>query len=214
MLAPMLLDLIVCPRCQGRLSEEAGGQRLECSACHVLYPVRDHVPHLVLDEAIDLRSGEKSISKTEGQAAVKFREKQAQSAPRSFYLENGTCKVIGRPPQDPNRTVVMHIDMPLVLDENIKEIIHQYIRKQFSQSDVQSAKNRELGRFRRTADVMLDDASTSRLHAMIFFDGHVVGILDLVSKNGTFVNGQEIESRVLKIGDVVEIGDTKIVFEG
>jgi len=33
-----------------------------------------------------------------------------------------------------------------------------------------------------------------------------------VSRNGTYVNGQEIESRALKEGDLIEIGATKIVF--
>ncbi|PIR20188.1 MAG: hypothetical protein COV45_07545 [Deltaproteobacteria bacterium CG11_big_fil_rev_8_21_14_0_20_47_16] len=213
-LAPMLLDLIACPRCHGKLREEADGQRVACVACHVLYPIRDSIPHLVLDEAIDSKSGEKTSSIAEGQKAVRFREKPSQSAPRSFYLEYGTCKVVGRPPNDPNRTMVMHIDMPLVLDESTKGLVHQYIRKQYSQLEGKDVATSELGRFRRTSDVVLDDSSVSRVHAMFFFDGHTVGVLDLVSKNGTFVNGQEVESRVLKIGDVVEIGDTKIVFEG
>jgi pSer/pThr/pTyr-binding forkhead associated (FHA) protein len=49
---------------------------------------------------------------------------------------------------------------------------------------------------------------------MVFYDGRTVGVLDLVSKNGTFVNGQEVESRVLKPGDMIEIGETNIVYEG
>ena len=49
--------------------------------------------------------------------------------------------------------------------------------------------------------------------AMVFSDGENVAILDLVSKNGTFVNGQEIESHMLEKGDIIELGDTTIVFE-
>lgn len=214
-LARVLLGLIVCPRCQGKLQEEASGQRLKCASCNVMYPIRDNVPHLILDEALDARSGEKTGFKSEGQKAVRFRERHPQSAPRSFYLEQGTCKVIGRPPSDPNRTMVMHIEMPLVLDESTKGLVHHYIRKQFSELDDRSQESKSpLGQFRRTTDVVLEDSAVSRLHAMVFFDGHKVGVLDLVSKNGTFVNGQEVESHVLKIGDVIEIGDTKITFEG
>jgi pSer/pThr/pTyr-binding forkhead associated (FHA) protein len=39
-------------------------------------------------------------------------------------------------------------------------------------------------------------------------------MLDLVSQNGTFVNGKEIESQLLKEGDVIELGETIIVFAG
>ncbi|MBI4373307.1 MAG: FHA domain-containing protein, partial [Deltaproteobacteria bacterium] len=53
----------------------------------------------------------------------------------------------------------------------------------------------------------------SRLHAMVFYGDSGVGILDLVSKNGTFVGGVEIESRLLKKGDIVSIGSTKIRLE-
>jgi hypothetical protein len=176
--------------------------------------VRDHVPHLVLDEAVDARSGAKSGAVTEGQKAVRFREKRPHSAPCVFYLEYGTCKVVGRPPADSNRTTVMHIDTPLMLDESTKGLVHQYIQKHFSQLQSSPMAGNELGRFRRTSDIMLDDGAVSRLHAMVFFDGHMVGVLDLVSKNGTYVNGREVESHVLAVGDMIEIGDTKIIFEG
>jgi pSer/pThr/pTyr-binding forkhead associated (FHA) protein len=34
-----------------------------------------------------------------------------------------------------------------------------------------------------------------------------------VSKNGTYVNGQEVESHMLEKGDVIELGDTVIAYE-
>lgn len=206
-----LLNFAVCPRCQGKLQDD-GGQRLKCAACHLFFPVRDNVPHLTIDEAIDAKSGGKAGVSTD-QKAVRFREKRQQAAPRSFYLESGTCKVMGRPPNDPNKTTVMHMDLPLVLDENTKGLVQQYIRKQFGMlADPNSPE--ELGHFRRTTDVVVEDSSVSRLHAIVFYDGKTVGVLDLVSKNGTFVNGQEVESRILKPGDMIEIGDTTIVYEG
>ncbi|MBI2501574.1 MAG: FHA domain-containing protein, partial [Deltaproteobacteria bacterium] len=71
----------------------------------------------------------------------------------------------------------------------------------------------KLGAFERKGDVTLADSSISRLHAMIFYDDLGVGILDLVSKNGTFVNGAEVESRLLQKGDVVLLGSTKLKLE-
>lgn len=204
--------MIVCPRCQGSLQDD-GGQRLKCAACHFLFPVRDNIPHLVIDEALDSRSGGKA-SAAPLQNAVRFREKRQNAVARSFYLEQGSCKVVGRPPSDPNKTSVMHMDLPLMLDESTKGVIQHYIRKQFSQLAETSAPQDEVGHFRRTSDIIIDDTAVSRLHAMVFYDGKTVGVLDLVSKNGTFVNGQEVESRVLKPGDIIEIGDTNIVYEG
>ncbi len=206
-----LLSFVVCPRCQGKLSDD-GGQRLKCAACHLFFPIRDNVPHLTIDEAVDSRSGGKAGTTVEHKA-VRFREKRQHAAPRSFYLEKGTCKVIGRPPTDPNKTTIMNIDLPLSLDESTKGLVQQYIRKQFSNL-ADAGPSSELGHFRRTSDVIIEDGSVSRLHAITFFDGQTVGVLDLVSKNGTFVNGQEVESRILKVGDMIEIGDTTIVYEG
>lgn len=211
-LAPRLLNLVVCPRCHGKLQDDAK-LRLKCPACQVSYPIRDNVPHLVTDEAQDARPGGKSAISV-SQNAVRFREKRPNAAARTFYLESGTCKVIGRPPGDPNKTTVMHIDLPLVLDEGTKGVVQQYIQKQFGQLAEDAATPTTIGHFRRTADIVLDDSAVSRLHAMVFYDGNIIGVLDLVSKNGTFVNGQEVESKILKLGDVVEIGDTKIAYEG
>lgn len=202
-IAARLLEFVVCPRCYGKLQDD-GGQRLKCAACQLHYPVRDAVPHLIIDEALDARSGAKA-SAIISQNAVRFREKRAGAAPRSFYLEQGTCKVVGRPPGDPEKTSIMMMDMPLVLDESTKGLMQQYLHKQFGQ---------DADRFRRTTDVIVEDSAVSRLHAMVFFDGQRVGVLDLVSKNGTFVNGQEVESRLLKTGDVIEIGDTQFIYEG
>lgn len=50
-LDPEFLDLLVCPACKTRLVPR-GEQRLYCSACHRLYPVRDEIPILLIDEAI------------------------------------------------------------------------------------------------------------------------------------------------------------------
>jgi pSer/pThr/pTyr-binding forkhead associated (FHA) protein len=47
---------------------------------------------------------------------------------------------------------------------------------------------------------------------MMFHDVNGAGILDLVSKNGTYVNGEEVESKSLQDGDLVEVGSSKLVF--
>ena len=59
-------------------------------------------------------------------------------------------------------------------------------------------------------DFHLNDAAISRLHSMVFCDEKSGGIVDLVSKNGTYVNGVEVESKALKNDDLVALGGTKI----
>ncbi|MDP2600298.1 MAG: FHA domain-containing protein [Deltaproteobacteria bacterium] len=134
-----------------------------------------------------------------------------------FDLDLGHCRAVGRSIVDTTKTTVLNVDWALSLDDETKGLVLQYISQQFRKPQPAAKETTQpdrLGTFRRAPDVVLKDSTLSRLHAMIFFDEIGVGILDLVSKNGTFVNGQEIESRLLKKGDTIEFGETKIVFEG
>ena len=47
-------QILVCPRCHGVLTDEtspAGVVGLACAACRVVYPVRDGIPVLLVDQA-------------------------------------------------------------------------------------------------------------------------------------------------------------------
>ena len=46
-----LLDILVCPQCKGdlRLTEEQDG--LICEACRLMYPIREDIPVMLIDEA-------------------------------------------------------------------------------------------------------------------------------------------------------------------
>ena len=46
-----LLDILVCPFCKKPLSVGANGESLKCAECHRVYPVRDDIPILLVDEA-------------------------------------------------------------------------------------------------------------------------------------------------------------------
>ena len=62
------------------------------------------------------------------------------------------------------------------------------------------------------SDLQLLDQGISRRHVDIQYDGHYATAYDLGSTNGTTVNGHEISSQVLRHGDVVRVGHTRIVF--
>jgi len=57
------------------------------------------------------------------------------------------------------------------------------------------------------------DKGVSREHAEIYRVGEMVFIRDLGSRNGTFVNEEQIEEELLREGDVVRVGSTQLVFE-
>lgn len=62
------------------------------------------------------------------------------------------------------------------------------------------------------SDVFLNDMTVSRMHAVIDCEADVVTITDAGSLNGTYVNGEVVESAVLENGDVVQIGTFQMVF--
>jgi hypothetical protein len=62
------------------------------------------------------------------------------------------------------------------------------------------------------SDLQLLDQGISRRHLDVQFDGHYATAYDLGSTNGTTVNGHEISSQVLRHGDVIRVGHTRIVF--
>jgi hypothetical protein len=62
------------------------------------------------------------------------------------------------------------------------------------------------------ADLQLMDQGISRRHLDIQFDGNFATAYDLGSTNGTTVNGHEVGSHVLRHGDVIRVGHTRLVF--
>jgi LSD1 subclass zinc finger protein len=51
MLDKELLDILVCPTCKQPLTYSEAQQTLRCSACRRVYPVRDGIPVLLVEEA-------------------------------------------------------------------------------------------------------------------------------------------------------------------
>lgn len=46
-----LLDILACPKCKTRVRLEAGGLRCTNDACALLYPIRNGIPIMLIDEA-------------------------------------------------------------------------------------------------------------------------------------------------------------------
>ncbi len=50
-----LLDILCCPKCKGDIRLSSAGDGLICDACKVLYPIRDDIPVMLIDEAKPLK---------------------------------------------------------------------------------------------------------------------------------------------------------------
>jgi signal transduction histidine kinase/pSer/pThr/pTyr-binding forkhead associated (FHA) protein len=68
-----------------------------------------------------------------------------------------------------------------------------------------------LGRAKEN-DIVILDASLSRMHARVDVNGDRIVLSDLQSSNGTFVNGDRISHCTLKHGDTVMCGDVALQF--
>jgi uncharacterized protein YbaR (Trm112 family) len=49
-----LLDILACPKCKGDIQLNETSDGLVCNACRLMYPIRDDIPVMLIDEAIRL----------------------------------------------------------------------------------------------------------------------------------------------------------------
>jgi len=63
------------------------------------------------------------------------------------------------------------------------------------------------------SSVQILDGRASKRHAQVRFENGAHSLLDMKSKNGTYLNGRAVKEATLKAGDRVRIGDTELVFE-
>lgn len=46
-----LLDILVCPLCKAPVRIKADQSGLRCEQCHRVYPIKDDIPVMLIDEA-------------------------------------------------------------------------------------------------------------------------------------------------------------------
>ncbi|MBI2981656.1 MAG: FHA domain-containing protein [Deltaproteobacteria bacterium] len=216
MLSQELIEILACPRCKGNLALERGGKGLSCSSCSLTYPVRKGVPVLIPEEADGLEKGSGAVDFGD-YPPRRLLVLEGSNRGEMIEVEYGTCRAIGRSLDDSQKTRAFSVESAVSLDDFSKKLVMNYIARQYKKAErageAKEGGAETLGVFRRKKDIYLSDNAISRLHAMVFYGDSGVGILDLVSKNGTFVGGVEIESQLLKKGDIVSIGSTKIRLE-
>jgi len=48
---PELLRILVCPLCKAQVNLTENGEGLKCSQCRRVYPIRDDIPVMLINEA-------------------------------------------------------------------------------------------------------------------------------------------------------------------
>ena len=46
-----LLEILACPKCKGELALKPDESGLICQACKVVYPIREEIPIMLVEEA-------------------------------------------------------------------------------------------------------------------------------------------------------------------
>jgi len=52
-----LLEILACPRCKGAVKSAKDGTGLVCERCKLMYPIRDGIPVMLVEEAMPLDEG-------------------------------------------------------------------------------------------------------------------------------------------------------------
>ena len=50
-ISEQLLEILVCPACRAKVELKTDGSGLKCVACKRVYPIRDDIPVMLIDEA-------------------------------------------------------------------------------------------------------------------------------------------------------------------
>lgn len=51
-----LLEILACPKCKNPVQLTPAGDGLACTQCRLLYPIKEDIPVMLIDEALPLPS--------------------------------------------------------------------------------------------------------------------------------------------------------------
>lgn len=69
-----------------------------------------------------------------------------------------------------------------------------------------------IGRNEETCDIIIEESGASKSHCLIEFRQHKWWVVDLDSKNGTYINNSQIKRSQFYLDDVIQIGESYIRF--
>jgi len=55
MLDKALMEILACPKCKGDVQYNDQKNALICPACQLAFPIRDDIPVMLIDEAVEIK---------------------------------------------------------------------------------------------------------------------------------------------------------------
>lgn len=127
----------------------------------------------------------------------------------SLSVDLGSCRLIGRHLSEAE-TAFIDRDGNRVLDGAAAEIVTGHLKEKAPDTGTTGSSAFETTAFERGPDIIFSDDSISRAHAMVFYDTNGVGIIDLASTNGTFVDKEQVSSAMVESGHTITIGKSML----
>lgn len=93
----------------------------------------------------------------------------------------------------------MHSDSPRYIHVKVTINGNELYRCGFDESEVLIGRGAD-------CQVLLENAGVSRNHAKIVREQDALKVVDLLSGNGTFINGQQVKQAMIGSGDTIRIG--------
>lgn len=206
------LEGVACPTCQGKVVRTREGV-LFCQICCVGYPTHGEVPDFRQSSAIDFKKlirQNRSSGVTAKIQCLGSVFKKTDSKISELKVEQ--CLLVGRAvflePDSDITFVGVPQEHKVSLGNETRQLIEQYlVIEGKAVSDIPPLHPHQyLGHYSRVDDLLIDDKSVSRAHAVFYNAPDGLWVLDLVSKNGTYVGGREVEHIKLKHNDVITLG--------
>ena len=64
----------------------------------------------------------------------------------------------------------------------------------------------------KLSDICIDNEFVSKHHALLRFDNNVMHVVDLKSKNGTYINSRRVRCAQVRNNDIISIGDYRLKY--
>ena len=142
----------------------------------------------------------------------KKEKKQGKKQANSFAFEIPGQKKSVDVSKEKEKEAVQEIGETLLADDSEASLFMPYLIDKKTNSQIPiNKKDFKIGREEKYVDYVTSEPTVGRLHASIVLDeqGKIVFVRDANSKNGTFVNGEKIQSNInvqVKDGDVIRFG--------
>lgn len=128
---------------------------------------------------------------------------------RTFELALGQCRVVGRAFDAGGQTVIMSAGERRRLDVEDQRLVEAHLARRAAPG--KSGARAAVDSFSRETDIEIVDDGISQTHAMLLVDEAGVALIDIASTNGTFVNGRRISEAKLVEGDLIRVGETRLL---